>query len=38
MVTTEGEQAREAVRRGAAGYILKPFSAEQIKEKLTRLM
>lgn len=36
MVSTEGSQAKvlEAVRLGAAGYVRKPFSAEQIKEKL----
>lgn len=39
MVTTEGSQAKvmEAVTLGAAGYIRKPFTAEQIKEKLTGL-
>ncbi|HZY74593.1 MAG TPA: response regulator [Edaphobacter sp.] len=37
MVTTEGSQAKvmEAVQLGAAGYVRKPFTAEQIKEKLT---
>jgi two-component system chemotaxis response regulator CheY len=36
MVSTEGSQARvlEAVGLGAAGYVKKPFSADQIKEKL----
>jgi two-component system chemotaxis response regulator CheY len=36
MVTTEGSQARvlQALELGAAGYIRKPFTAEQIKEKL----
>jgi len=36
MVSTEGSQAKvmEAVRLGAAGYVRKPFNAEQIKEKL----
>ena len=36
MVTTEGGEAKvgEAVRLGAAGYVRKPFSADQIKEKL----
>ena len=35
-VSTEGSQAKvlEAVRLGAAGYVRKPFNAEQIKEKL----
>lgn len=37
MITTEGSQAKvlEAVQLGAAGYVRKPFTAEQIKEKLT---
>ena len=36
MITTEGSQAKvlEAVQLGAAGYVRKPFTAEQIKEKL----
>jgi two-component system chemotaxis response regulator CheY len=40
MVTTEGGQAKviEAVQLGAAGYVRKPFTAEQIKEKLTGLL
>jgi two-component system chemotaxis response regulator CheY len=40
MVTTEGSQARvmEAVGLGAAGYVRKPFTAEQIKEKLMPLI
>jgi two-component system chemotaxis response regulator CheY len=40
MVTTEGSQAKvmEAVQLGAAGYVRKPFTAEQIKEKLTGLV
>jgi two-component system, chemotaxis family, chemotaxis protein CheY len=39
MVSTEGSQAKvlEAVELGAAGYVRKPFSADQIKEKLTSL-
>lgn len=39
MVTTEGGSAKvmEAVNLGAAGYVRKPFTAEQIKEKLTGL-
>lgn len=39
MVTTEGSQAKvmEAVSLGAAGYIRKPFTADQINEKLTGL-
>jgi two-component system chemotaxis response regulator CheY len=40
MVTTEGSQARvmEAVGLGAAGYVRKPFTADQIKEKLMPLI
>jgi two-component system chemotaxis response regulator CheY len=40
MVTTEGGQAKviEAVQLGAAGYVRKPFTAEQIKEKLSGLI
>jgi two-component system chemotaxis response regulator CheY len=40
MITTEGSQAKvmEAVTLGASGYIRKPFTAEQIKEKLTGLI
>ena len=40
MITTEGSQAKvmEAVTLGASGYIRKPFTAEQIKEKLTGLV
>ena len=40
MVTTEGSQARvlQALELGAAGYVRKPFTAEQIKEKLTGIM
>lgn len=39
MVTTEGSKAKvmEAVELGAAGYVKKPFTAEQIKEKLSGL-
>ncbi len=39
MVTTEGSQSKvmEAVQLGAAGYIRKPFSAEQIKDKVSSL-
>jgi two-component system, chemotaxis family, chemotaxis protein CheY len=37
MITTEGSQAKvlEAVQLGAQGYVRKPFTAEQIKEKIT---
>lgn len=40
MITTEGSQNRvmEAVQLGASGYVRKPFTAEQIKEKLTGLV
>lgn len=36
MVSTEGSQQKvlEAVQLGAAGYVRKPFNADQIKEKL----
>jgi two-component system, chemotaxis family, chemotaxis protein CheY len=36
MITTEGSQTRvlEAVQLGAKGYVRKPFTAEQIKEKV----
>ena len=40
MITTEGSQAKvmEAVQLGAAGYVRKPFTAEQIKKKLVGLI
>jgi two-component system chemotaxis response regulator CheY len=40
MITPEGSQQKviEAVQLGAAGYVRKPFTAEQIKEKLTGLI
>ena len=40
MITTEGSQQRvlEAVDLGAAGYVRKPFTADQIKEKLAGLL
>ena len=40
MITTEGAQAKvlEAVSLGAAGYVRKPFTADQIKEKLVGLL
>jgi two-component system, chemotaxis family, chemotaxis protein CheY len=36
MITTEGSHNKvlEAVSLGAAGYVKKPFTADQIKEKL----
>jgi two-component system chemotaxis response regulator CheY len=40
MITTEGSHNKvlEAVNLGAAGYVRKPFTAEQIKEKLVGLI
>lgn len=40
MITTEGSQQKvlEAVDLGAAGYVRKPFTADQIKEKLVGLV
>ena len=40
MITTEGGQGKvmEAVQLGAKGYVRKPFTAEQIKEKLIGLV
>ena len=40
MITTEGGEAKvaEAVQLGAVGYVRKPFTADQIKEKLVGLM
>ncbi|GAB4371457.1 MAG: response regulator [Bryobacter sp.] len=40
MITTEGNQNKvmEAVNLGAAGYVRKPFTTEQIKEKLTGIV
>ena len=40
MITTEGGQGKvmEAVQLGATGYVRKPFTAEQIKEKLTGIV
>ena len=40
MVTTEGSQAKvmQALELGAAGYVKKPFTADQIKEKLMGLV
>jgi two-component system, chemotaxis family, chemotaxis protein CheY len=40
MITTEGSHNKvlEAVNLGAAGYVRKPFTAEQIKEKLVVLV
>jgi two-component system, chemotaxis family, chemotaxis protein CheY len=40
MITTEGSQSKvlEAVELGAVGYVRKPFTAEQIKEKLAGII
>lgn len=40
MITTEGGQGKvmEAVQLGASGYVKKPFSADQIKEKLAAIL
>jgi two-component system chemotaxis response regulator CheY len=40
MITTEGGEAKvgEALRLGARGYVRKPFTAEQIKEKLAGVL
>jgi two-component system chemotaxis response regulator CheY len=40
MVTTEGSQTKvlQALQLGASGYLRKPFTAEQIKEKLVGIV
>lgn len=40
MVTTEGSESRvvEALTIGAKGYLRKPFTPEQIKERVTPLL
>jgi two-component system, chemotaxis family, chemotaxis protein CheY len=40
MVTTEGSQAKvmQALALGAVGYVRKPFTADQIKEKLMGIL
>ena len=40
MITTEGGETKvaEAVKLGAAGYVRKPFTADQIKEKLVGIL
>ncbi len=40
MITTEGSEARvvEALSVGARGYIRKPFTPEQVKERVTPLI
>ena len=40
VISTEGGQSKviEAVRLGATGYVRKPFTADQIKEKLEKFL
>ena len=40
MVTTEGSQQKvlEAIELGAAGYVKKPFNADQIKQSLAGII
>ena len=40
MITTEGSEARvvEALSSGAKGYLRKPFTAEQVKERVSPLL
>jgi len=40
IITTEGGETKvgEAVKLGAAGYVRKPFTADQIKEKLAGIL
>lgn len=40
MITTEGSEARvvEALSVGAKGYIRKPFTPEQVKERVSALL
>jgi len=40
MITTEGGETKvaEAVKLGAVGYVRKPFTADQIKEKLAGVL
>jgi two-component system chemotaxis response regulator CheY len=40
MITTEGSEARvvEAISMGARGYIRKPFTPEQVKERVAPLL
>jgi two-component system chemotaxis response regulator CheY len=40
MITTEGSESRvvEALSIGAKGYIRKPFTSDQIKERVTPLL
>jgi two-component system chemotaxis response regulator CheY len=38
MVTTEAEKSRvlEAIRSGVSDYLVKPFTAEMLREKLKK--
>ncbi|HUJ22432.1 MAG TPA: response regulator [Bryobacteraceae bacterium] len=40
MISTEGSQSKvmEAVQLGARGFVRKPFTADQIKEKLASIL
>jgi len=40
MITTEGSEARvvEALSNGAKGYLRKPFTPEQVKERVAPLL
>jgi len=40
MITTEGSESRvvEALSNGAKGYLRKPFTAEQVKERVAPLV
>jgi two-component system chemotaxis response regulator CheY len=40
MITTEGSEARvvEALTAGAKGYLRKPFTPEQVKERVSPLL
>jgi two-component system chemotaxis response regulator CheY len=40
MITTEGGESKvsAALKLGAAGYVRKPFTADQIKEKLSGIL
>lgn len=40
MITTEGSEARvvEAISAGARGYLRKPFTPEQVKERVVPLL
>ncbi|MFY9804714.1 MAG: response regulator [Candidatus Acidiferrales bacterium] len=40
MITTEGSEARvvEALSAGARGYLRKPFTSEQVKERVVPLL